>query len=381
MRKIRRLKRVKTIPAGVDKMELYNIILDGFYKEELKENFLFMEGENKGVFRLARDSENNTFKLSYLKISQKQGYDGLFNELEVGSSVGVDKLLVEYTNIDINPARALSEDKTNTKNVSTSRELKTFMQELEKELKKYVCTKVDLSQAKIKVLETNVNIPLDRPFAEYERALNYMWKLLPKRMKSSVNCICYPNEKYTGFKIANKSNSLKFYDKKAQVLSEEGQDIEKELLRIEYRDENEKKVKDYLGYNEVERLLNDICHLDSLFRARLEKDLVSRIHKDIDQQIKDTVKVLKEYKQKYKSKYIAQAVSAMGTSLLDYEILKRAFEIVEEGKNKNTLKNNLTLIRTKLREKEALNDIKYFEVIEQINEILVALGYEKIVIK
>jgi hypothetical protein len=189
-------------------------------------------------------------------------------------------------------------------------------------------------------------------FAEYERALKSIEGLLPKTLNNGQEYKKRLTGHYTGFKCYNDSVSFKIYDKREQIIEEHNYNIGSELLRLEYRFLSDDKIKNVLGHNEVEKLIQDFGQVERTFRTRLEKDLINKINDDIKKQIKRTVKTLQDYKTKYKSKYIGQAVGALGeNSLLDYEILKKAFEIAEEGKNKNTLKNNLTLIKRKLMEK------------------------------
>ena len=286
-----------------------------------------------------------------------------------------------YEYLDVTLPKLIDSRGLNASNVNSLASFKKSLKKIEEELKYIGFSDVDLSRAQIEEIEINVNVPLQRDFHEYKGTLEYLKTLLPKTLRKGHSYEDRLNNEYTGFLVKNNSVSVKFYDKRKNVLEEHKTDIGHELLRIEYRLLKAEKVKGFLGTIEVNDLLKNFDAVAQSFKKGLEKDMISKIQSNIDQQIKDTVKVLKEYKAKYKSKYIAQAVSAMGTSLLDYEILKRAFEMVEEGKNKSTLKNNLTLIRTKLREKEGLNNIEYFGVIDKINEILVSLGYEKIVIK
>lgn len=366
---------------GIDRAVLKNIDFRQIDTELIGKNFVVMQGNKKHSFRIMRNQSGEELFINYVKISKSKGYIGSFNELIIGAKE-ILNTINPYEFLDATLPSVLSEKGLNVNNINDVESLKKSLEILERELNQLGFGQVDLKKAQIEELELNINIELERDFKEYERALEYFRGLLPKRLKTKINSPFYPNEVYTGFKVGNDSVSFKIYNKRAQILDDHKEDIGAECLRLEYRLLSAKKIKDTFGHNEVEELLKDFDQVERVFRAQLEKDLINKLGKDIQDQLKNTIKKLKDYKAKYKSKYIAQVVGALGeNSLLDYEIFKRAFEIVEEGKNKNTLKNNLTLVRQKLREKEKLNNISYFGNIDKINHLLTALGYEKIGLK
>jgi len=360
------------IIAGVDRIKLYNFELDEFYKPNNNEKYSIVRIEDGDVFRIAKDSKGIKFKLNYIKATNKQGYDGGFTELKVGSSKGKDKAVENYQHLDINPSRILSIDGINLKNVSTKNEFDKVLYLMEDEIKKNVCKKVDFSQAKIKILETNVNIPLDNEFCEYEQAFEYCRSLLPMRMKS-LNSIYYPDNVYTGFKIGNDSNSLKFYDKKAQILYDNGKKLKKEVLRIEYRDVTGTKVKNYLGYNDVIQLTENLLSLDKTFKDRLYKDLISKIYKDIVIKVKDAVKKIKMYRTQGGKSAIDEYIK--NDIFFDIEILLMALKETESPKNYS---------RQCTKAIESARDVTNVNLIGNIhllNEILEKLNYPKIEMK
>ena len=64
---------------------------------------------------------------------------------------------------------------------------------------------------------------------------------------------------------------------------EHNHDIGEELLRLEYRLLSGEKVKDLLGHNQVEELIKDFEQIERAFRVRLEKDLINKLGKDIQE--------------------------------------------------------------------------------------------------
>lgn len=358
------------VMAGVDRMVIYDIDLDEFYKSKIEKEFILKEEGENGFYRIAKDNYGKDFNLYYMKISRNQGCNRFFTELKVGSTMGNGKRIVHYENMDINPSKSLSVDGINLNNVSTIKEFNNFLGMLEKYLKRYICKKVNFSNAKIKKLETNVNVWLNNPFSDYERVFEFCREIFQKRMKKEINSPYFPNDIYTGFKIGNGSNKIKFYDKRAQILSENEIDIKEEILRIEYTDENETKIKDYLGHNNITGLITDFSHLDKSFKKRLKKDLIDRIQKNIQCQIKDTIKMLKHYKAINRKSSIDEYIK--NYKIFDIEIVLAALKEVENSKNysrecKKAINSALAVEKEKL-----------FGNINLLNEILEKLRYPKI---
>ena len=365
---------------GIDRIVLKAIDIQQVNARLMRQSFLIRE--NGEYFRIMIDGAGEgQIKVSYIKVKSTEGITLKINELDIGVKK-VNNQLIPYEYLDATLPSLLDDKGLNVNNINDVESLKKSLEILERELNQLGFGQVDLKKAQIEELELNINIAIAGEFGEYERPLKYIKGLLPRTLKKEQEYRDRVTGDYTGFKCFNNSISFKIYNKRAQVQEEHNHDIGEELLRLEYRLLSGEKVKDLLGHNQVEELIKDFEQIERAFRVRLEKDLINKLGKDIQDQLKNTIKKLKDYKAKYKSKYITQVVGALGeNSLLDYEILKRAFEIVEEGKNKNTLKNNLALVRQKLRKKEKLNNISYFGNIDKINKLLTALGYEKIGLK
>ncbi|WP_346971664.1 hypothetical protein [Clostridium perfringens] len=339
----------------------------------LKENFLFLE--NGEYYRVMIDKTGEKIKVSYIKIKNNELLKLKFNEFKLGIERARD-ILIPYEYLDATLPSVLSDEGINIKNISSVESLKECIELLELELNKCGILNVDLKSAEIEELEINVNIPLQNQFKDYEKAINYMESVLPLSLlglgvygdrvkrKNRIRT----KKRYTGFKVGNKSISLKFYDKRAQVLKEHKRDIGEELLRIEYRLLSGTKVKELLGHNEVSKLLSEFDNIEKAFRKRLEKDLVLRLYKSIEEEQKASIKLLKRYKKSGKG-----AIDSLlkNHELLDIELALSAYKEIEKVHYARECKRAIKSALEVERENMLGN-------INKINEILEGMGYKKI---
>ncbi|MGU8283504.1 hypothetical protein ACV3KU_15625 [Clostridium perfringens] len=350
---------------GIDRIVFKAIDPNNINVKILKENFLFLE--NGEYYRVMIDKTGEKIKVSYIKIKNDELLKLKFNELNVGIKKVKDKL-IPYEYLDVTLPSVLSDEGVNIKNISSVESLKECIELLELELNKCGILNVDLKSAEIEELEINVNIPLQNQFKDYERALNYIKDILPKTLKKGQEYEDRVENKYTGFKVFNNSISLKFYDKRAQVLEEHKRDIGEELLRIEYRLLSGTKVKELLGHNEVSKLLSEFDNIEKAFRKRLEKDLVLRLYKSIEEEQKASIKLLKRYKKSGKG-----AVDSLlkNHELLDIELALSAYKEIEKVHYARECKRAIKSALEVERENMLGN-------INKINEILEGMGYKKI---
>lgn len=352
---------------GIDRIVFKTIDPNNIDVKVLKENFLFLE--NGEYYRVMIDKTGEKIKVSYIKIKNDELLKLKFNELNVGVKKVKDKL-IPYEYLDVTLPRVLDDEGVNIKNISSVESLKECIELLEQELHKCGMLDVDLKRAEIEELEINVNIPLQNEFSTYKRALNYIKDILPKTLKKGQEYEDRVQEKYTGFKVFNNSISLKFYDKRVQILEEHKRDIGKELLRIEYRLLNGTKVKGLLGHNEVSKLLSEFDNIEKAFRKRLEKDLVSRLYKSIEEEQKASIELLKKYKKSGKG-----AIDSFlkNNDILDIEMILGGYREVDKMNYSRECKR---IIQSALE----VERIELFGNINKINEILEGIGYEKIVL-
>lgn len=357
---------------GIDRAVLKNIDFRQIDTELIGKNFVVMQGNKKHSFRIMRNQSGEELFINYVKISKSKGYIGSFNELIIGAKE-ILNTINPYEFLDTTLPSVLSEKGLNVNNINDVESLKKSLEILERELNQLGFGQVDLKKAQIEELELNINIELERDFKEYERALEYFRGLLPKRLKTKINSPFYPNEVYTGFKVGNNSVSFKIYNKRAQILDDHKEDIGAECLRLEYRLLSAKKIKDAFGHNEVEELLKDFDQVERVFRAQLEKDLINKLEKDIQDQLKNTIKKLKDYKTKSGKSAIDEFIK--NEELLDIELILGALK-------KTELKSNYSReCKKAIKSAQGVKRTKLFGNIALLNELLEKIGYNKIEIE
>lgn len=362
------------LEIGIDRVLFKNLNIYQVDERLLKENGFVVIQDNDESVRIMRGRGGEDVHINYIKVSRQHDSSLVINELRVGQKDirGEDFTdSREYEHLDSTLPRAISKTKTNENNISNMTSLEKSLDVIEKELEGLGFGKVDLLKAEVKELEINGNIDLDRPFGEYERVLTYFQELLPKRLKLDTNNSYKPNEEYTGFKSGNKSVSLKMYDKRANIMRKSGQDIGKERLRIEYSFLNERKIRDTFGTIKFSELVrNDFEEIDRVFRQQLEGDLIKGLSKDIERQLRLSMREIARYKK--------AGVKMSGQELIfDNDILD--IEIVLAALKGNTRSNHYareckTLINRALEGKQE----KLFGNVARINEILEVLDYELI---
>lgn len=366
MRKIRRLKRIKkdaSLDIGIDRVIFKSLNLKCINAEMLRTSFYIAEGGD--IYRVMLNKTGEELKVNCIKVKSPN--------LKITSlNVGVRKIknsLKEYDYLDVILPRMINEDSLNVINVHSIEKFKRSLKAIENELKGLGFSDVDLSRAQIEEIEINVNVPLQRDFNEYKNSLKYLETLLPKTLRKGRMFKDRLNNEYTGFLVKNNSVSVKFYDKRKQILEEYKKDIGHELLRIEYRLLSTEKVKGFLGTVEVNDLLNNFEAVAQSFKQGLEKDLISKIQKDIDRQIKYTVKTMKDYKKMTKS---AIDEFIKNEKLLDIEILIGALKEIE------TVKNYSREAKKAIESAGRVKRTNLFGNVFKLNEILELLGYDPI---
>lgn len=362
--------------VGIDRILCKGLNIKQVDIELLKAKGFTVIQDNDKSIRILNDKDGETVQINYIKVSRKQDDSLKINELRIGQKEIRANIYnrIDYDHLDATLPASISDTKTNESNVSNTIDLLRAINAIEDELEGLGFGRLDLLEAELKQVEININIDLKKPFKEYEHVLNYMQELLPVRIKSDINNNYKPNEEYTGFKVGNKSITLKMYDKRANIKRLTGQDIGKERLRIEYSLLSERKIRETLGANKLGEVVKDEFNLiDRAFRMLLNSDLIDRIYKDIDKQIRHAKREIKKRKE-------ARTKLSGQEYIFDHEVLD--LEIVLEALRSNTAKSNYareskTLINRAIEGKQ----INLFGNIEKLNEILEKLGRETVEIK
>lgn len=361
--------------AGIDRIKLKDLDIKQADLEILKLNGYTVIQTNKGNVRMIYDTAiGKELGINYIKVSKKQDNTLIFNELVIGK-LEIETAIkdVEYERLDITLPKVMSETSTNEKNINNLDGLQLTLERVSSELEKLGFGEVEIINSNLKEIEVNVNIELEREFEEYKPVLEYLRGLLPNRIKSAVNSSHEPRGRYTGFKVGNDSIGLKFYDKKANILKKDNIDIEKNLLRIEYSFKNEEKIKSVFGSNNLLEIVgDDFITIDRAFKWLLEDDLIDRVYKDIDKQIKHATKYIREYKAVKGISATNNYLKNHQANLFDVEIILIALRNTERTDNYSRVSKNTINSVAEIEGKSLFGNM------QKLNEILEVLGYKKI---
>lgn len=343
-------------------------------KEKLLRKGFIVKEEASEMSRMVLDRNDERNCINYINVSNKTKQDLMFNELVIGRKKFNKNLVYgfqDYEWVDVTVPSVLNEDRTNETNVSDLSELIEAFEKVEEELYELGFGNVYLLGGKVKNMEINCNIPLRCSFKEYKRVMEYIKELLPYRMrkKSLGFSVC---KGYSGWKSGNGSVDLKIYDKRKELKDKKGKDIGYELLRIEYTFLNSQKIKSIFGTNELKKIVGDDFEaVRKAFRECLRKDIVEKLYEDIEIQRKHCIKAIKEYKKLGGISSIDAYLKNYQNEIIDIEIVLSALKEIEKS-------NYARECRRAIKSASEIKGINLFGNIDKINEVLGALGYEKI---
>ena len=297
--------------------------------------------------------------------------DRLF-KLNIGVRREKSGNMIPYQTIEINPAKVLYGENIN--NISDAKELLEVISIIEQRLMKYGM-EVNLKKSIIEEIEVNNNIKLNEQFSRYKNVFELIKSVLPKTLIKGATYDDRGLADYTGFKVSNTQISLKFYDK----FTERNMESKFSLLRIEYRFLNRYKVKDVLGFNNVEDLLNNFNKVENSFNVLIEKHIISKVQKKINELSKVMNEKLIEIQstQRYYIKYLLAITQ--DENIFDYEIMVLAINKLETSKGSKSLRKKE--VRKLLGEREEKGKSLFFKNIDRLNEIVTKLGFNIVKIK
>lgn len=358
--------------VGIDRVVLKDLEVEQVDIELLIEKG-FTVIQDKESIRILKNADGKDIYISYIRVSKEQDSKLLINDLKIGRVKIENNIFgsVDYEHLNVNLPKGISDTRTNENNISNTSDLIKSIKAVQRELEGLGFGVVDLLGAELKEIEININIDLKKPFNEYEQVLNYLQELLPRRLKGKTNANHKPKNKYTGFQVGNDSINLKMYDKRKNIQDKSGQEIGRELLRIEYTLLHEQKIRDVFKTNKLNEIVADDFELiRQSFQELIKADLISKLYKDMDKQLKQATREIRRYKDT-KTK-----LSGM-EYIFDYKVLD--IEIVLGALKENTRSNHYAreckiLIDRCLEGKQT----ELFGNINKLNEILKALGQEKI---
>lgn len=309
-----------------------------------------------------------TIKLNNLKLTNKNKEGLPFNTLMIGCKKNKSDFCLSYATLDVTLPTVLRG--TNEFPINDIITLKIIIGIIEQRLIDFGLN-VDLASSVFKELEINTNIYLKKAFYLYRFPLEYIKTLIPDTLKSDLNTSYGDPKTYTGFKVGNKSRSLKFYDKKIAIQNIYGENINNEILRIEYRLKNSTTIKNDLGFNTVGELINSgFKNVEDAFNHMFTKDVYNHMAKDIKIQ-------KRALKASFKKNGNIQCL--LDYMPIDIKLILDTIKI--NDKNGNYSRNSKRLIQNAYKKQKAsdiieINKFSYFGNIDKINEILDALQFK-----
>lgn len=362
---------------GIDRLKLKDIKIERVNIERLKAKGFLVIQDKPNAYRILKDDDTGEeVGINYIKVSKQQDESLRLNELKVGRGVIPDlniMPMVDYEHLDINLPSQISSKNINDKNISNTKDLIAALKLIEEELKELGFGAIDLMEAAIKEVEINCNIPLEKPFKDYERVVEYLFNLLPKTLKD------YNKHKqqgeFTGISVKNTQQEIKIYDKQKQIKDKTGIEVER-VIRLEYTFKTEQKIERVFGGNTLKDLIkDDFTSLQRVMRELVLSDLVERAYKDIEKQKKHAEKYITSFKR------AGSGMNAVDTYIKGYQDTLIDVEVILEAQRKTVRPNHYArecrkVIRSVTEEME--NPKKLVGNINKLNEILKALQYEEI---
>lgn len=360
---------------GIDRIKLKDIPIGQVNIKELKARGFLVIQDNANAYRILKDSiTGEEVGINYIKVSKQQDETLKINELKIGRGVIPELNIlptVDYEHLDINLPSQISKNRINDKNINSLEDLTEALGQIEKELESLGFGEIDLMKTKLKEIEINTNIPIERPFKDYESVITYLFGLLPKTLKDQRN-----HKKkgvFTGIVTENTQQQLKFYDKRQQIKDKTGIDTEA-VIRIEYTFKTEEKIRTALKGETLEDITkDDFKTLQETMKSLLYNDLIEKAYKDIDKQRKHAARHLKKYKGKGGA--TAGQEYIFDYDIFDIEIMLQALKDIDKARNFTRD------ARKEIDRAEQGKQIKLFGNLHKLNEILNDLGYKKIEMK
>lgn len=214
----------------------------------------------------------------------------------------IGKKMIEFEKLELNPSIIIHGNNIN--NINKSTDLLLAIDILKNRLSFYGID-IDIQSCMIKEIELNKNIILNHSFNEYKQCFDLITETLPLRFKNKSSYFNNEIKEYTGFKSENEQLSLKFYNKSL----EQNLFLPYNILRVEYKFKNPKKVKQALKYNSFSDLSYNLNNIDTVFNSLIEKDIVIPIKNKIKQLLhynSTSLIRLKENKRYYIQQFCAE---------------------------------------------------------------------------
>lgn len=207
--------------------------------------------------------------------------------------------------------------------------------------------RLDANDMTICSAEVNITISLECEYSKYQRALNKYCTYLPS-LKNSNSHSAYTNKKTAKRDgtcyCSNKQHEVIIYDKRSEILEKKYISSETKLpnlLRIEHRLKNGKKIRDAWGTDKWNDL--DMKQVFDYFYLILYKKTLKHDRMNVQKKQKEMIAIIKKNQKKYPTCWPMQVVNQVRNIeqdtkipyILDIEELCNAIEHACGKKDKN----------------------------------------------
>jgi len=226
--------------------------------------------------------------------------------------------------------------------------------------------KLDVSEAEFVKLEYNLTLRLNKDFKSYNRLLNIMLLIAPKKFDHGmVGDHTFRDTRY----IRNKSIEYKFYDKTYQLQKVYNVELSDQWLRLELsitnnNNDSKKIIEKYLGTSKVKDITDS--QLQIMFKQLCTRDLIKPFNRYIINSTKRLYKELREHKQSHAKGYLKYAIidflaqEQESPICFDSKILLEQILKLEEG---NSNRNRV------IAQAKALSPTMWDDQLQQFDEI------------
>lgn len=328
------------------------------------------------------------FKAKLLDIEKLERLIGLSDSkdsIEVETSIGTVKV-PENNKIDlgvrwINEIKLLQNNtlkvvisypkyfgKNNSITISSQGEIERVQKELVEIIEKELGAKVDLKNT----IHTRIDYPINIEKIADFRDWRNVFILIAKATNNEDDVLFYgvdqKNKKLYSKGIlvrAGRELDINFYNQRENIKRKTGEDIGKEVLRVETRLKSDKVIKKYLGTNKIKEVkLKDIKEVS---REIIQNEVLDKLVKELEEQKDFLARELKDYRKRIRNNYIKSFVEKYQSRIFDYELLELAIDRLEVAPR--TKRMYKAQARETLQELEEISDfdIKYFDNFSRIN--------------
>lgn len=291
---------------GLDKIILSNIIIEDIDIEKLKKQngitIKYVKNDNQPYITF--DPERNQ-GINHITIDDNDynGCEKRFERLVIGYQVKKDIGQIQYAHLTLTVSALKG-----TNDVSMSHdEYTSYLPDIQEYLKDIYGIEINYDNVKVKTMEINLNLIMERPISEYSRIIDLLmahcdmpnadlllWGgITPEDRKKGKS----KNNKQISISsslLKNSSNAFTIYDKGKQ-LNDTGRDsTDRNILRLEWRLLNSKKITEVFHTTLWDEIHDDM--ITSAFSDFLNRHIIDHYNQWLTNTHNELKKMLLSFK-------------------------------------------------------------------------------------